>query len=184
MYYTGIFGQVSWDSFQIGGQAEKFPRNFSENFSETKSVITGGNHQMEKTKAAPGKPIVRDSDGRFVEGNKEGRKFPKGYPCRPKGAKNKKTLLAREFATDVLYLDLETGKRMTYHQLCMYIKQKADTSPRILNLLLDHCIGKPVEQVQHREFPTWVVINSTEPQDKAEDAKVVDEEQFSLPEPE
>jgi hypothetical protein len=26
--------------FQIGGQAEKFPRYFSENFSETKSVIT------------------------------------------------------------------------------------------------------------------------------------------------
>jgi hypothetical protein len=105
-------------------------------------------------------------------------------PASPKGAKNKKTLLAREFATDVLYLDLETGKRMTYFELCMYIKRKADLSPRILNLLLDHILGKPVEQVQHREFPTWVVIKSTEPKDKAEDAEVVDEERFRLPEPE
>jgi hypothetical protein len=40
---------------------------------------------MEETKVRPGKSIVRDSDGRFLEGNKEGRKFPKGYAGKPKG---------------------------------------------------------------------------------------------------
>jgi hypothetical protein len=37
------------------------------------------------------KEIVRDSQGRFVKGNKEGRKFKKGYGGKPKGAKKKKT---------------------------------------------------------------------------------------------
>ena len=140
---------------------------------------------MNKTKVATGKSImVRDSEGRFVQGNQEGRKFQKGYAGKPKGAKNKKTLLAKEFATDVLYLNTETGKRMTYHELCMYIKKKADTSPRILNLLLDHCIGKPVEQVQHRVVPTFVITDSNEAKDDAEEAEVIDGERFSLPEPE
>ena len=82
---------------------------------------------MEKTKATSSKSIiVRDSDDRFVKGNKEGRKFPKGYAGKPKGAKNKKTLLAQQFAEDVLFLNPETGKRMSYLELCMYIKKKAD----------------------------------------------------------
>jgi hypothetical protein len=81
---------------------------------------------MEKTKAASAKPVVRDSDGRFLEGNKEGRKFPKGYGGRPKGAKNKLTLVARQFAEDVLLLDPVTGERMTYYELCLYIKRKED----------------------------------------------------------
>jgi hypothetical protein len=38
---------------------------------------------MKKTKVAAGKSIVRDSGGRFVEGNKEGRKFQKGYSGKP-----------------------------------------------------------------------------------------------------
>lgn len=92
------------------------------------------------------KEIVRDSQGKFIKGNKEGRKFQKGYAGKPKGAKNRKTLAAREFAHDVLYLDAETGEQMTYKQLCMYIKKKADQSPRILNLLLDHAVGKPTER--------------------------------------
>ena len=32
---------------------------------------------MEDTKVKSGKSMVRDSDGKFVVGNKEGRKFPK-----------------------------------------------------------------------------------------------------------
>ena len=40
---------------------------------------------------------------------------------------------------------------MTYKELCIYIKKKADQSPRILNLLLDHCLGKPVEHVQQEQ---------------------------------
>src|SRR5210317_2050602 len=72
--------------------------------SRHKIGIHIGDNQMEKTKVIPGKSLVRDSDGRFVEGNKEGRKFQKGYSGKPKGAKNKKTLLARQFAEDVLYL--------------------------------------------------------------------------------
>ena len=40
---------------------------------------------MKDNKAKSGKSMVRDSDGRFVEGNNEGRKFPKGYSGRVKG---------------------------------------------------------------------------------------------------
>ena len=97
--------------------------------------------ESESTKA-----IVRDSQGRFVKGNKEGRKFKRGYAGKPKGAKNKKNLVAREFAHDVLCLDADTGREMSYKEMCIYIKKKADQSPRILNLLLDHCLGKPTER--------------------------------------
>ena len=139
---------------------------------------------MEKTKAASGKALVRDSDGRFVKGNNEGSKFPKGYPGKPKGARNKKNMLARQFAEDVLSLDPETGDKMTYHQLCWYISKKADKSPRILNLLLDHYLGKPVERIQHQVVPTFVIVDSTVEKEKAEEAEVVEEERFQLPEPE
>ena len=101
---------------------------------------------MEEITVASTKALVRDSNGKFIKGNKEGRKFQKGYAGKPKGVRNKKTLAAREFAHDVLYLNPETGKQMTYKELCMYIKKKADQSPRILNLLLDHCLGKPEEE--------------------------------------
>ena len=136
---------------------------------------------MKDTKIKSGQSIlVRDSDGRFVKGNKEGRKFPKGYPGKPKGARNKKNVVAREFAEDVLFLNPETGKRMTYHELCIYIKKKADASPRILNLLLDHYLGKPVERYQHQVVPTFVI--HTEPKNNVEDAEVIDSERFQLPE--
>ena len=138
---------------------------------------------MDKTKLKPGKSItVRDGDGRFVKGNKEGRKFRKGYSGKPKGAKNKLNILARQFAEDVLLLDPETGKRMAYFELCMYIKKKADESYRIFLFFLEHLVGKPVEQVKHRvEVPTFI-INGPEPEDKADDAEVVDGEKFILPE--
>jgi hypothetical protein len=137
---------------------------------------------MNKTKASPGKSImVRDSDGRFVKGNKEGKKFPKGYAGKPKGAKNKKNLVAREFAEDVLFLNPETGKRMTYLELCIHISRKVNTSPRILNLLLDHYLGKPEQHVQ-LEMPTFNIIDSTEPKDSSEEVEVVEGEQFILPE--
>ena len=67
---------------------------------------------MKEIKSESTKEIVRDSQGKFVKGNKEGRKFKKGSAGKPKGARNKKTLAAREFALDVLFLDPETGKRM------------------------------------------------------------------------
>ena len=118
---------------------------------------------MEEMTVESTKEIVRDSQGKFVKGNKEGRKFKKGSAGKPKGARNKKTLAAREFALDVLYLDAETGKRMTYKELCMYIKKKADQSPRILNLLLDHALGKPVEQVQHEQ--RVFILNPPDPQE-------------------
>jgi hypothetical protein len=138
---------------------------------------------MDKTKAAPGKSLVRDGNGRFVKGNKEGRKFPKGYAGKPKGAKNKLTLVARQFAEDVLLLDPVTGQRMTYYELCLYIKRKADLSPRIFIFLLEHLVGKPVDQVHHRmETPTWIIMDRKEPKDTAEDGKVVEEERFKLPE--
>ena len=106
---------------------------------------------MEEITVASTKALVRDRNGKFIKGNKEGRKFQKGYAGKPKGVRNKKTLAAREFAHDVLYLNPDTGKQMTYKELCMYIKKKADQSPRILNLLLDHCLGKPVERHEHEQ---------------------------------
>ena len=133
---------------------------------------------MDEIKVESTKAIVRDSQGRFVEGNKEGRKFQRGYAGKPKGAKNKKTLVAQEFARDVLYLDPETGKEMTYKQLCIYIKKRADQSPRILNLLLDHCLGKPIERVQQEQ--TVFVINPPEPQEvkpAEEEGSIIEGEQ-------
>ena len=132
---------------------------------------------MDKIKVASTKSLVRDSNGRFVEGNKEGRKFQKGYAGKPKGIRNKKTIAARQFAEDVLHINPETGEKMSYKELCLYIKKKADQSPRILNLLLDHYLGKPVERVQQEQR----VFIITEPsQEVAEDAEVIDGEQRYL----
>ena len=122
---------------------------------------------------------ARTSSGRFPKGNKEGHRFPKGHSGKPKGAKNRKNLLAREFAHDVLYLDPETGKQMSYHELCLWAKRKADSSPRILNLLLDHALGKPPEQV-HQEQVVFIINRHKDTE--AQDAEVVDGDQKSLPE--
>ena len=122
---------------------------------------------------------ARTSGGRFPKGNKEGHRFPKGYSGKPKGAKNRKNLIAQEFAHDVLYLDPDTGKQMTYQQLCIWIKKKADTSPRILNLLLDHAIGKPPEHIQQEGV---VFIMHSRKNTDAQDAQVIDGEPKSLPE--
>ena len=122
---------------------------------------------------------ARTSGGRFPKGNKEGRRFPKGHSGKPKGSKNRKNLMAQEFAHDVLYLDPETGKQMTYQQLCTWIKRKADTSPRILNLLLDHALGKPPEQI-HQEQVVFIINRHKDTE--AQDAEVVDDGQKSLPE--
>ena len=141
------------------------------------------------------KLVKRDSMGRFAEGNKEGRKFPKGYSGKPKGIKNRKTIIAREFAYDVLHTNPETGEKMDYKQLKQYIAKKADVSPRILNLLLDHYLGKPIERVQ-QEIQTIRIITDrgeSSPENKniisiigedknTEDTVVVEEEQKSLPE--
>ena len=69
---------------------------------------------------------------------------------------------------------------MTYLELCIYIKKKADASPRILNLLLDHYLGKPVERFQHQVVPTFVIHSV--PEHNAEEAEIVDGERFQLPE--
>ena len=64
------------------------------------------------------------------------------------------------------------------------MKKKEDLSPRLLIFFLEHPVYKPGELVQQRmEVPTFI-INTPEPQDNAENAGVVDEEKFSLPEPE
>jgi len=141
------------------------------------------------------KLVKRDSMGRFAEGNKEGRKFPKGYSGKPKGVKNRKTIIAREFAYDVLHTNPETGEKMNYKELKLYIAKKANTSPRILNLLLDHCLGKPIERVEQEITAIHITtdrgggspenknIITIEGEDKnTEDAVVVEEEQKSLPE--
>ena len=92
--------------------------------------------------------IVKRDGGKFAKGNQEGRKFHKGEGGRPKGAKNRRSIAAKQFAEDVLHLNPETGEQMTYEELTPYIARKADQSPRILNLLIDHLLGKPVEKVQ------------------------------------
>ena len=119
--------------------------------------------------------IVKRDKGKFAEGNKEGNKFQKGSPGRPKGARSRKSILARQFAEDVLSLDPETGKMMTYKELLLYIKRKADKSPRILNLLLDHWLGKPIEQVQQEQR---IIIM---PPLSEREIEVVTEEQEALP---
>jgi len=60
-------------------------------------------------------------------------------------------------------------------------RRRRMNSPRILNLMLEHCLGKPAEQVQHRVMPAFTM--HTVPQDNAEDAEVVEENKFSVPEP-
>ena len=79
---------------------------------------------------------------------------------------------------------------MTYEELTLYIARKADQSPRILNLLIDHLLGKPVERVQVE--PRAFVIRERD-QDKIQggqelggftlkESNAESEEQGSLPE--
>ena len=139
---------------------------------------------MEEMTVEPTKAIVRDSQGRFVEGNKEGRKSKKGSAGKPKGTKNKKNLAAREFPHDVLYLNPETGKDMTYKELCIYIKKKADQSPRILNLLLDHAVGKPVERHEQKQSVMFILppppSKEVQPAEEEEGIIIEGEEAYML----
>jgi hypothetical protein len=139
---------------------------------------------MEEITEESTKAIVRDSQGRFVEGNKEGRKFRRGYAGKPKGAKNKKTLVAREFAEDVLFLNPDTGKQMSYKELCIYISKKADQSPRILNLLLDHCLGKPVERHEHKQHGRVIIHISPSPPKEVkpaeEEGTIIDGQEINM----
>ena len=79
----------------------------------------------------------------------------------------------------MLYLNPKTGRQMSYHELCLWAKRKADTSPRILNLLLDHALGKPPEQV-HQEQVVFIINRHKDTE--AQDAEVVDGDQKYLPE--
>ena len=92
--------------------------------------------------------VKRDPLGRFLKGNQEGVKFGKGNIAgRKRGSKNKKTVIAFEFARDCLGLDPETGKMMTYKELLIWIKKQAERSPRILVLLLEYYLGKPKDTI-------------------------------------
>jgi len=75
------------------------------------------------------------------------------------------------------------GKEMTCHELCTYIKKKADSSPRILNLLLDHVLGKPEEVVQ----ATVTFILSPRPQEakpiETQAVNIQVKDRFQLPPP-
>jgi hypothetical protein len=79
----------------------------------------------------------------------------------------------------VLYLNPHTGKQMSYHELCVYVKKKADTSPRILNLLLDHPLDKPPEQVE--QMQTLFILHGPEKaQEDSQDALVLNDGQRCL----
>ena len=135
-----------------------------------------------KTKESNNQLVQRDHMGKFIKGNKEGRKFVKGAPGKPKGARNKKTVLAREFAQDVLHMNPETEEKMSYSELVRYISKKADESPRILNLLLDHYLGKPIERVQ-QEQRVFILSGAIMPHNQDEDDVIeVEEERESLTE--
>ena len=72
---------------------------------------------------------------------------------------------------------------MTNPELYMYMKKRAEISPRIFIFFLEHWLGKPVDYVQHRmEMPTFVIADNKEPKDDTEEAELVDGEQFKLPE--
>jgi hypothetical protein len=93
------------------GSARKIPQKFSRKFFRNKiGNHSGGNHQMEKTKAAPGKPKVRDSDGRFVKGNKEGRKFPKVMPASPRVPRIRRPCLRENLLRMYCTLTLRQGR--------------------------------------------------------------------------
>ena len=137
------------------------------------NIIIADNHTMDdEIREESNASLERAPRGRFAKGNQEGRKFQKGYPGKPKGSRNRKTLLAKEFAEDVLYLNPKTGRQMTYHELCIYIKKKADSSPRILNLLLDHVLGKPEEVVQNQVM--FILPPMDDDSEKALEAPAVD----------
>ena len=122
------------------------------------------------------KLVTRNSE-KFAKGNQEGRKFKKGEGGRPKGARNRRTIAAKEFAEDVLQLNPETGEQMTYEELTLFIARKANESPRILNLLLDHYLGKPTEklQVEPRAFVIRERKNEALPHDNQLDGFVLKE---------
>ena len=65
------------------------------------TITNEGNHTVDDTlvefRTETSTSMVRAPRGRFAKGNKEGRKFQKGYTGKPKGSRNRKTLLAREF---------------------------------------------------------------------------------------
>ena len=46
---------------------------------------------------------------------------------------------------------------MTYKELCIYTKKKADQSPRIFNLLLDHALGKPIERHELKQSVMFIM---------------------------
>ena len=73
----------------------------------------------------------------------------------------------------MLYLDAETGKDMTYKQLCMYIKKKADESPRILNLLLDHALGKPTERHESEQRVIFTIEEEPKEVKPAKEEEVI-----------
>jgi len=110
--------------------------------------------------------IVKRDGGKFAKGNQEGRKFHKGEGGRPKGAKNRRSIAAKQFSEDVLHLNPETGEQMTYEELTLFIARKADQSPRILNLLLDHYLGKPTEKIQLE--PTAYIITGKDDEELPE----------------
>ncbi len=71
---------------------------------------------------------------------------------------HEKKIIAQEFASDVLHLDPETGKKMSYKQLLHYISKQAHKYPRILELLLIYWLGKPEEYI-HVEYGNTVIRN-------------------------
>jgi hypothetical protein len=56
----------------------------------------------------------------------------------------------------------------------MYVKKKADLSPRILAFFLEHFVGKPVEQVKDRVEPPFFIMQRPPPKDNGEDAEMVE----------
>ena len=85
----------------------------------------------------------------FNQGNEIGKttRFKKGVKPPSRRAKERLNITAsKQFAVDALVLDPETGKQMTYKELCLEAKKKAIKYPPQYQNLIDRVFGKVQEQ--------------------------------------
>ena len=85
----------------------------------------------------------RDSNGKFVKGNKEGVKSK-----RPKGIVIYDRKPPKEWARDILYYNTSTGKEMTREEFLEEAKMLCLRYPPMYQTLVHYVKGKPIETVE------------------------------------
>ena len=73
------------------------------------------------------------------------KKFEKGNPGKPKGAKNKRTLAIQQLCQDILEVDPFSGKKMTQDEFIHFMKWWAIQTPVVAKHILEHAHGKAKE---------------------------------------